>query len=184
MAMRGAQFRTAKERGEWAEARFVARAAELMFRVAKPWGDSAPYDLMVEREGLIYRVQVKSTMRRMKGCSFPCTMPSGKRLTNILKEIDFVAAYVIMLDLWYIIPAAVVQKRKGHIWLAPLRRRSKYERYLEAWHLLRRWRGGEYSRTRDAERDTGYRLPLFAQEMRGKLGIRAMDRELRAAGQV
>jgi hypothetical protein len=99
MAMRGAQFRTAKERGEWAEARFVARAAELMFRVAKPWGDSAPYDLMVERDGLIYRVQVKSTMRRMKGCSFPCTMPSGKRLTNILKEIDFVAAYVIMLDL-------------------------------------------------------------------------------------
>jgi hypothetical protein len=173
MAMRGAQFRTAKERGEWAEARFVARAAELMFRVAKPWGDSAPYDLMVERDGLIYRVQVKSTMRRMKGCSFPCTMPSGKRLKNILKEIDFVAAYVIMLDLWYIIPAAVVQKRKGHIWLAPLRRRSKYERYLEAWHLLRRWRGGEYSGMGDAGRGTGHEVPILAQGMRGKMGIRA-----------
>lgn len=169
--MRGAQFRTAKERGEWAEARFVARAAELMFRVAKPWGDSAPYDLMVERDGLIYRVQVKSTMRRMKGCSFPCTMPSGKRLKNILQEIDFVAAYVIMLDLWYIIPAAVVQKRKGHIWLAPLRRRSKYERYLEAWHLLRRWRGGEYSRTGDAGRDTGRQVPLLALGAREKSGI-------------
>jgi hypothetical protein len=78
MAMRGAQFRTAKERGEWAEARFVARAAELMFRVAKPWGDSAPYDLMVERDGLIYRVQGKSTMRRMKGCSFPCRCRRGR----------------------------------------------------------------------------------------------------------
>jgi hypothetical protein len=100
-------------------------------------------------------------------------MPSGKRLTNILKEIDFVAAYVIMLDLWYIIPAAVVQKRKGHIWLAPLRRRSKYERYLEAWHLLRRWRGGEYSGRGDAGRGTGHEVPILAQGVREKMGIRA-----------
>jgi hypothetical protein len=52
-----------------------------------------------------------------------------------------VAAYLILLDLWYIIPAGVVALRKGSIWLAPWRRQSKYERYLEAWHLLRRWRG-------------------------------------------
>ena len=27
----------------------------------EPWGNTAPYDLMVEKEGAIYRVQVKST---------------------------------------------------------------------------------------------------------------------------
>jgi hypothetical protein len=36
-------IRHPKARGEWAELRFMTRAAELLFRVAKPWGDCAPY---------------------------------------------------------------------------------------------------------------------------------------------
>ncbi len=32
----------AKARGEWAELRFMTRAAELGLRVAKPWGDNSP----------------------------------------------------------------------------------------------------------------------------------------------
>ena len=146
MGQRGMQFKNAKERGEWAEVRFLSRAMEQKFRVAKLWGDSAPYDLMVEQDGLAFRVQVKSTMRNPKGGAYPCHMPAGKRLERVLEEIDFVAAYVIPLDLWYIIPAGVVAMRKGSIWLAPWKRQSKYERYLEAWHLLRRWRGGAYGR--------------------------------------
>ena len=142
------QFMNSAERGEWAEIRFLARAAEQRFRVSKPWGNTAPYDLMVEREGLTYRVQVKSTTARVTKGAYACRMPSGKRLTHILEEIDFVAAYVIPLDLWYIIPAGVVAKRKGAISLAPWARRTKYERYLEAWYLLRKWREGEKKRDR------------------------------------
>jgi hypothetical protein len=142
----GRRFRNKAEQGEWAEIRFVARAAEQRFRVSKPWGNTAPYDLMVERDGLVYRVQVKSSMRRPRGGAYPCHMPQGKRLVHVLEEIDYVAAYLIPLDLWYIIPAGVVALRKGSIWLAPWRRQSKYERYLEAWHLLRRWRGGSYAK--------------------------------------
>jgi hypothetical protein len=70
----------------------------------------------------------------------------GEAVGRVLEEIDFVAAYIIPLDLWYIIPAAVVAKRKGSIWLSPWRRQNKYERYLEAWHLLQRWREGKYSK--------------------------------------
>lgn len=144
MGQRGMQFRNAKERGEWAEVRFLARATELRFRVAKLWGESAPYDLMVEQEGRAFRVQVKSTMRRPKSGAYPCHLPAGKRLEHVLEEIDFVAAYIIPLDLWYVIPAGVVAKLKGAIWLSPWKRQGKYERYLEAWHLLRRWRHGPY----------------------------------------
>jgi len=100
---------------------------------------------MVERDGAIHRVQVKSTTSRVSAHAYSCRMPSGKRLTHILKEIDFVAAYVIPLDLWYVTPAGVVAKRKGSITLSPWARRSKYERYLEAWYLLRKWREGEKS---------------------------------------
>jgi hypothetical protein len=77
-------------------------------------------------------------------------MPVGKRLVHVLEEIDFVAAYLIPLDLWYIIPARVVATLKGSIWLAPWKRQSKYERYLEAWHSLRRWRRGSYGRRENA----------------------------------
>ncbi|MGD0567787.1 MAG: group I intron-associated PD-(D/E)XK endonuclease [Candidatus Sulfotelmatobacter sp.] len=155
MGQRGMQFKNAKERGEWAEVRFLARATELRFRVAKLWGDSAPYDLMVEQDGRAFRVQVKSTMRRPKGGAYPCHVPAGKRLEHVLEEIDFVAAYIIPLDLWYIIPAGVVAMRKGSIWLAPWRRQSKYERYLEAWHLLRRWRGESYAGKGEGSASTG-----------------------------
>jgi hypothetical protein len=169
---RGFQFKNAKERGEWAEVRFLSRAMEQRFRVAKLWGESAPYDLMVEQDGIAHRVQVKSTIRTPKSGAYPCHMPAGKRLEHVLEEIDFVAAYIIPLDLWYIIPAGVVAKRKGSIWLAPWRRQSKYERYLEAWHLLRRWRGGPYARKEGKSGDVG--------EVGRGIGVRRSGAEERA----
>ena len=36
-------FRTFKERGEWVELVFMARAVRNGFRVSKPWGDSAAF---------------------------------------------------------------------------------------------------------------------------------------------
>ena len=44
---------TGKRRGEMAEAVFVAKAAELGFGIAKPWGDSDPYDFIVPRRGQV-----------------------------------------------------------------------------------------------------------------------------------
>jgi hypothetical protein len=38
MGQRGSQFRNAKERGEWAEVRFLSRAMEQRFRVAEAVG--------------------------------------------------------------------------------------------------------------------------------------------------
>ncbi|MFZ0292787.1 MAG: hypothetical protein WAL52_04235 [Candidatus Sulfotelmatobacter sp.] len=38
-------FRTFKERGEWVELQFMARAVGGGFKVSKPWGDSSAYDV-------------------------------------------------------------------------------------------------------------------------------------------
>ncbi|MGD1021809.1 MAG: group I intron-associated PD-(D/E)XK endonuclease [Candidatus Sulfotelmatobacter sp.] len=145
MSLWTSQFRNTAERGEWAEIRFLARAMEQRFRVSKPWGNSAPYDLMVERDGLVYRVQVKSTIHRVGPCSYGCRLPSEKRMLRLLKEVDFIAAYVIPADIWYIIPVGIVRKQKGSIWLSPWKRGARYDRYLESWYLLRQWRGGKKS---------------------------------------
>ena len=60
-----------------------------------------------------------------------------------LAQIDFVAAYVIPLDIWYILPAKIVVFQ-GKVTLTPHRKGHKYEPYMEAWNLLR----GERSKTR------------------------------------
>jgi hypothetical protein len=49
---------------------------------------------------------------------------------------DFLAAYLIPEDLWYIIPAAKF-RMQGSIALYPNLKKSKYNAYLEAWQLLR-----------------------------------------------
>jgi hypothetical protein len=54
---------TRKQRGEMAEAAFLAKAAGLGFRVSKPWGESSRYDLIVDNGRKLLRVQVKSAHR-------------------------------------------------------------------------------------------------------------------------
>lgn len=56
-----------KKRGEWAELRFMAKASEHGFNLTKPWGDSLPYDLAIDLDGRLIRVQVKSTLYRRRG---------------------------------------------------------------------------------------------------------------------
>jgi hypothetical protein len=67
MGKNGAGIKHPKLRGEWAELRFMARAAEQGFQVSKPWGETARYDFVVEAAGRFVRVQVKSTMFRDRG---------------------------------------------------------------------------------------------------------------------
>ena len=52
---------TRKKLGEQAEAAFLNKATGLGLSVAKPWGDSERYDLIVGSGRRLWRVQVKST---------------------------------------------------------------------------------------------------------------------------
>ena len=125
-----------KLRGELAELRFMTRAAELGLRVIKPWGDSSRYDFVVEQGGRFLRVQVKSTSVRQDK-SYCCHLNTGKQKPYTKDEIDFIAAYIIPKDIWYIMPIEVAGKRTSGIILSPHLKTSKHARYKEAWHLLR-----------------------------------------------
>ena len=130
----GMKIKHPKLRGEWAELRFMARAAEQGLQVSKPWGETARYDFAVECEGRFVRVQVKSTMFKDRG-GYSCTV-RGCNGPYVGDPFDFLAAYLIPLDVWYIIPAEKFQGQ-GSIALYPELRESKYGPYKEAWDLLR-----------------------------------------------
>lgn len=112
----------------------MARAAEQGLQVTKPWGETARYDFGVEDGGRFVRVQVKSTMFKDRG-GYSCSVRGS---CGVYQEdvFDLVAVYVIPEDLWYIIPAEKI-RGQGSVAIYPKLKRSKYDCYKEAWHLLR-----------------------------------------------
>jgi hypothetical protein len=131
----GMRIRNGKRRGEWAELRFAVRAMEQGMRLSKPWGESAGYDFLVEREtGGIVRVQVKSTMFR-EGGGYSCSLKNSRGPYRG-NAFDFVAAYVIPEDVWYLIPRKKI-RGKWSISLRPKLENAKYSLYKEAWYLVR-----------------------------------------------
>jgi hypothetical protein len=126
-------IRHPKLRGEWAELRFILRAIELGLILSKPYGDSAPYDLVVDHQGHFLRIQVKCTVFH-RGNSYKCHLDHNG-IPYTANQIDFFAAYVIPADTFYILPLAATNNQPD-ILLTPHRKNSKYAQYKEAWHLL------------------------------------------------
>ncbi len=126
--------KTYKLQGELVELRFLTRPAELGLRVSKPYGDSAPYDFLVESGGTVYKVQVKSTRFHDKRCKAFMCATGGRGRRYLEEEVDFIAAYVVTDDTWYIIPLRAIPG--CHVSLNPRFQRNKWRIYREAWDLL------------------------------------------------
>ena len=136
-------FRTFKERGEWVELQFMADAASHGYHVLKPCGDSLEYDVAVEHNSDMIRVQVKSSSVR-NGTGYFCQFRRNWLVKEpySIDELDIFATYIIPEKLWYLIPAAVLltPPRKVGITVCPMtalrKNRYRYEQYREAWELL------------------------------------------------
>jgi hypothetical protein len=134
---------TAKRLGEMAEASFLAKASGLGFGVAKPWGDSDRYDFIVDVSGdvcrRLWRVQVKSAHRAGEDGGYSFHM-HGHSLEPYRKdEIDFLVAYVVPENAWYVFPMSEAEKHRSlKLYPGSQRKRSKFEKYREAWAMLER----------------------------------------------
>lgn len=129
-----------KARGEWGESVFMARAVEHGLPVSRPWGESNSFDFVVGKPGRFVSVQVKSTTVRDCG-GYACSLRQNNR-RYARGSFDFIAAYVIPEDVWYIIPAKKVAGR-GYVTLCSSSREANFEEYREAWYLLREAAGVE-----------------------------------------
>ncbi|MGA8216287.1 MAG: group I intron-associated PD-(D/E)XK endonuclease [Candidatus Sulfotelmatobacter sp.] len=132
---RGMSIKNSKDRGAWAELCFALRALEEGLRPARPWGEPSGYDFLVHHKSTrIFRVQVKSTIYKQYRC-YHCTIRTQHHVYK-KDSFDFVAAYVIPEDVWYILPEKVV-RGMSTVGLYPAMAGAKYDAYKEAWHLLR-----------------------------------------------
>ena len=130
---------TGKRRGEMAEAAFLAKVSGLGFTVSKTWGDSDRYDFVVDAGAGLRRVQVKSAhcVGEDGGYSFR-THDHWMRAYRA-DEIDALVAYVVPETAWYVFPVKVFQRlRTLKLFPETRKKRSKFEKYREAWEILRK----------------------------------------------
>ncbi len=155
-----------KKRGEWAESVFLARAGEEGLAASKPWGDSRSFDCVVGRPGKFVAVQVKSTIARLEsGEGYNCSVCSSHK-PYPGGSFDFVAAYVIPEDAWYIIPEKEIRGLKS-ISLCTVGGEAKYERYREAWSLLRK--ASEIGEPERAAETSGVVVPVDPGNALGRM---------------
>ncbi len=130
-----------KRIGELAEAAFIVKAASLGFAVSKPWGDSERYDFILDSGQRTWRVQIKCTqLLTARAYQVQSTYCDRKRKGHYTSsDIDVLVAYILPLDLWYVVPAHAFPPSasirfypEGNI----SGRQARFEQYREAWHLF------------------------------------------------
>lgn len=129
---------TAKRRGEVAEAAFMAKASRMGFGVAKPWGDSDRYDFIVDTGERLQRVQVKSAYAPGQDGGYSFHAHGHTLRAYRADEIDALVAYVVPEDAWYVFPVKIFRKlRSMRLFPGSRKKRSKFEKFREAWWILR-----------------------------------------------
>jgi hypothetical protein len=132
-----------KRTGEHSEIAFLYRSDQRRFAISKPFGDSERYDFILDNRPRpkvkLFRIQVKCTECLRAGAyETRATYTVGKgRAVYTKRDIDFIAAHVVPLDIWYIIPVEVCTPQPM-LRFYPHRKAKKMrlEKYREAWHLL------------------------------------------------
>jgi len=87
----------------------------------------------------LWRVQVKCSTQLLNGLYRVNAhrRSGGRALPYLPGEIDFIAAYIIPEDTWYIIPLHAVRGTSLLFRRKKDRRPGLYDQYRQAWHLLR-----------------------------------------------
>jgi hypothetical protein len=133
----GGQIKGCRERGEWAELYFMMLALERDMKVSRPFGVAGRYDVGVESDRGVVRVQVKSTIFKRRGDCYSLNVMGPKRKPYAPGTVDFFAILLIPIDDWYIIPFEALGRKNSTIHFTPKSKRQKYGKFQEAWGLLR-----------------------------------------------
>ena len=135
--MAGGKLEDCRERGEWAELYFMMMAAGLGMKVLRLFGQTGRYDVGVENQGRLLRVQVKSTIYKRRNGEYSLNVMGPQRKKYEPGTVDFFAVLLIPIDCWYIMPFEAIGRTNSSLHFTPKSKRQKYGEYREAWHLLK-----------------------------------------------
>jgi hypothetical protein len=138
--------RNSKRNGELVEVAFLHKAVSLGFAASKPYGDSEPYDFILDadRNGShqLWRVQVKSSGCNFHGAYHITAGHFSSRATKVSytpEQIDFLVVCIVPEDAWYVLPIRDFSPRRYLSFFPHLpkaKSRGRYEHLRDAWHLM------------------------------------------------
>ena len=133
-----------KLKADIAESAVITELLRRGFRVVKPVGDRLPYDLAIDINGKLLRIQVKSAWLYDGAYKVDVRRTKTNRRKMIRKyynrnDFDFAIIYIQELNVFYIMPVSVFSTYKSEISLveaAKRQRKPKSVEYRERWDLL------------------------------------------------
>lgn len=119
--------------GEIAEQKFTVKAIQNGFKVSRPIGHATAYDFIIEKEGRLFRIQVKSCF---SGAKFENSYKigiskSGKVYDKF--EFDYYAIYIDELNSFFLIPFNETPGITLRVHEDPAK--SKYTKYRNNWDI-------------------------------------------------
>ena len=138
-----------KLKADVAESAVVTELLKRGFRVLRPVGDRLPYDLALDCDGTLVRIQVKCAWyERLKDLY---TVDARRTKTNrhcmvrdryAASDFDFAILYLLDQQTFYVMPVDVFTSYKSGISLVETPKRQRLPRsagYKNRWDLLSNW---------------------------------------------
>ena len=119
--------------GDIAELRFMVLMREMGYTVCKPMSHHSRYDFIIDMNGDMKRVQVKSTNYKAKTKSddaYIChSYTQRKKMRYSVSEIDFMAVFINDYCAWYMIPIDDIKSESLKLYPHKVNSKGKYEKY-------------------------------------------------------
>jgi len=135
-----------KLKADIAESAVITELLKRGFRVLKPVGDRLPYDLAIDLNGRLVRIQVKSAWFTSRAQSYSVDVRRTKtNRRRMLRErynkddFDFAILYIDSLRIFYVMPVSVFVTYASTISLIETDKRQRKPvaaEYRERWDLL------------------------------------------------
>lgn len=135
-----------KLKGDIAEQAVVLHALKNGWGVLKPVGDRLPYDLVLDVNGSLIRLQVKSAWFNQQKQNFVVDNRRTKTNRRIMlrsayrtNDFDFAVVYLEEKEIFYVIPVDVFIGYGSEIHFieaAKRQRKPLSSEYRDAWHLI------------------------------------------------
>jgi len=133
-----------KLKADVAESAVITALLRRGFAVLKPVGDRLPYDLALDVQGRLLRIQVKSAWYYNGNFTVDTrrTKTNRRRMVRARydeRDFDFAILYIDSLDTFYVMPVSAFSTFKSGISLVETKKRQRKPRsavYRERWDLL------------------------------------------------